>query len=120
MAKIKVNQLASEITKAVREYTEEVKEEVARARDDVTKKAVDSLRRDSPQKTKEYAKGWTRKNQGDSYIVYNSKKSSITHLLEYGHVKRGGGRVPAKVHIRPVEEKAVKDFEKAVERAIKS
>lgn len=120
MSKIRIDQLSNEITKVIREYTEEVEEEVARARDDVTKQAVDTLKRNSPKKTGVYAKAWTRKKQSNSFIVYNLKKSNITHLLEYGYVKRGGGRVPGKAHIRPVEEQAVKEFEKRVEKAIKT
>ncbi|MED3070383.1 HK97 gp10 family phage protein, partial [Bacillus thuringiensis] len=39
-------------------------------------------------------------------------------LLEKGHAKANGGRVPAKVHIAPVEEHAIHDFVERVERAI--
>ena len=41
----------------------------------------------------------------------------LPHLLEYGHAKRGGGRVPGRAHIKPVEDKITKDFERKV-RAI--
>ncbi|MNW18141.1 hypothetical protein D3C71_2175820 [compost metagenome] len=53
-------------------------------------------------------------------MIYNEKHYRLTHLLEKGHVKRGGGRVAARVHIEPVEERIVAEFEKRVERAIKS
>lgn len=68
-----------------------------------------------------YAKGWKTKVEtnrfGASAVIYN-EKPGLPHLLENGHAKRGGGRVPGRTHIAPVEEKLVKEFTKAVENAI--
>lgn len=115
----KIDSLSIEIGEALKTYTKEVEEEIARAADDVSKEAVSELKSTSPRKTGEYAKGWGRKKQKNGYTVYNRKKPELTHLLEKGHAKRGGGRVPGIKHIEPVEEWANKEFEKRVEKVIK-
>lgn len=72
--------------------------------------AVEVLHAKSPRKKKnggKYATGWTMKpvqtGHIKGYIVYNATDYQLTHLLEKGHAKRGGGRVRAIPHIRPVE-----------------
>ena len=42
--------------------------------------------------------------------IYNRKKPHLTHLLEYGHLKKGGTRVNGIPHIEPVQEKLNRDF----------
>jgi hypothetical protein len=51
-------------------------------------------------------------------IVYSPSKYQLAHLLEKGHAKRGGGRTKAIPHIAPAEEKAVKELEDEIKRAI--
>jgi hypothetical protein len=117
---ININQLSNEIAKAVSQYTAEVEEKVELIKDDVSKEAVKLLKQTSPRgKTGDYGKGWTRKKIGRDYVIYNRTKGSITHLLENGHAKVGGGRVAAKVHIRPVEEKTNNSYTTRVEEAIR-
>ena len=118
-----VDKLADELARALTEYSQEVADGIKKAADDVTKEAVSSLKKTSPVLTGSYAKGWSRKTQYESRsakrnTVYNRTDYQLTHLLEHGHASRNGGRVAPKVHIKPVEEKAVADFEKTVRGAI--
>lgn len=73
---------------------------------------------------RKYADCWTVKYEdGGLYelaILYNNKPG-LPHLLEHGHVLRGGGRsgyVQGRVHIEPVEEELVNNFERALREAI--
>ena len=115
---ININNLANEITRALQQYTNEVQGEIEVASEEVATESVNKLKQTSPKRTGKYAKGWTKKKQGNGWVVHN-RRGQITHLLEKGHVKRSGGRVAARVHIAPVEQKAIDDFLKRVEKAVK-
>jgi hypothetical protein len=116
---VSINDITGEIARHLRQYTQEVEEELESAQDEVTKDGVKILKQSSPKDTGKYAKGWTRKKQGDGYVIHN-RVYQLTHLLEHGHAKANGGRVSPRVHIRTVEEKMIKDFEERIERAIQS
>ena len=70
--------------------------------------------------------GWRHKveldfSEGVRARAQNLKKPSLTHLLENGHYDRmGAGVVKAYPHIKPVEEKAIEEFEDRVERRIQN
>lgn len=93
--------------------------------------AVKELRARSPKRTGQYAKGWTKRTSTNTkrdfgrgfkttvVTVYNRKKGPLTHLLEYGHVTRNGGRVPAKPHIKPVAKEIEDKFLKEALEMIK-
>lgn len=123
MASIDIGDLAGEIVKALEEYTEDVVEKIDESAQRIAKESVKELKAKSPKDTGDYAKSWKYKafeknGRVNTYAIYSN--SSLTHLLENGHAKRGGGRVVGVTHIAPVEKKAVKEFEKAVEEAIKN
>lgn len=115
-----INNLANEIARELQRYTRDVKEDVEVVKKEVAKELVSTLKQKSPKDTGDYAKGWRTKKVGNAQVVHNATDYQLTHLLEHGHAKVSGGRVPAMVHIRPAEEKAVDDFTERVERAIRS
>ena len=39
--------------------------------------------------------------------------------MEFGHAKRGGGRVAGKAHIAPAEETGIKKLEEEIERGLR-
>ena len=112
---VKVDDLAGEIVLAVRTYTEEVGEAIEEAVKETAQALAADLRETSPKDTGEYAKGWTAKKEGPGrYVVYNKKKPQLTHLLEHGHAKRGGGRVEGRPHIKPAEERHAPQLERKI------
>lgn len=87
--------------------------------------ALKSVRNGSPKKTGAYRKGWKLKTERQiinddvaSVTVYNQDRGYLTHLLENGHQKAGGGRVAAIPHIKPAEEEARQYLDGAVQRVI--
>lgn len=84
---------------------------------ELSNQAVKSLKAGSPRRKGRYAGSWTKKKRGKSIIVHN-RRYQLTHLLEKGHAKRGGGRVAARVHIAPVEKALQKNAEGVFRRKL--
>lgn len=111
--------IAGEIEKALKAYAYDVAEDIDIAKNEVSKEFKTNVTKDSPEETGSYQKGWRIKKFKKSNIIYNKTDYQLTHLLEHGHIKINGGRTNEKIHIRPNEEKAVKNFLKRVEKAVK-
>jgi len=112
-----MNDFASEIARELQRYANVVEEELLTTQEEVADVAVSKLRQSGPKKTGAYRKGWRKKKEGNGVVVHNIK-GQLTHLLENGHAKAGGGRVPAQVHIRPVEEYVINEVPRRIERAL--
>lgn len=120
---------AKELQKALKEYLEDYEEDifngVKEVTDSLTKQAVNNLKKESPDMTGDYAKGWTKQrgkvNKNTRYTVkiHNKTDYQLTHLLEFGHAKKNGGWVSAIPHIRPVEEKYKKLYSEEITTVIR-
>lgn len=115
--------VADQLRDILEEYEEELKEEAAAIAQETAKETRKVLKRTSPRSKsspKHYADGWAVKTTrvpggGLSATVYNRTKPQLTHLLEYGHVKAGGGRVRAIPHIKKAETAGIKLFVQRLE-----
>jgi hypothetical protein len=105
---VRIDDLADEVMKGLKEYaslaTEDLKAAVKHA-GDTTKEEIE---RTATKRTGKYRKSWAikkTKETSDSIqvVVHSKKRYRLTHLLENGHAKRGGGRVAAIPHIAPAE-----------------
>lgn len=119
---INIEALATELATALADYSEDVTEKVMKAIDEESKEAVKELKEGSPKLTGSYAAGWTsKKSYTGKYskvnVIHNKTDYQLTHLLEYGHAKRGGGRVAARPHIKRVETQAIENLTRKVEDA---
>ena len=109
-------------------YVENIGEDVEQTSNEIGKEARDELRQTSPKRKGkhggQYAKGWAvsknrKKKNYYTIKVHNKTDYQLTHLLEFEHATRNGGRTKAYPHIRPVEEKYKKEFEKRLETKIR-
>lgn len=110
-----------QLQEILQDASEEVRAAAEKAIDIVPKETAEDLRSTSPKDHGEYAKSWTVKRQSSlSAIVHNKDHYRLTHLLERGHAKANqfgkyAGRVPARVHIKPAEQRAIKRFREVIE-----
>ena len=122
---IKVDDLSKEIMKALESYSDDISEVVEEVSNNVGKEAVNELKETSPKKRGSYAKGWKLKKdklgkKRYSVKIHNKTDYQLTHLLEFGHVTRNGGRTKAYGFISKNEKIAIKEYERRVEEAIKN
>ncbi len=109
------------INEYLKEYTDEVEEDVVRVAEEVGKEALVKIKNASPKNTGEYAKSWKIKKiktSGTIRIVLHNKKHKLTHLLEYGHKTRNGGQTRKFRHIKPVKDWVSEEFQKRLESVI--
>ena len=125
---IKSEDLQKAVEEYLTEYVEDIEEGVKDTTDTLTKEAVKDLKQESPRgqgtRDKPYYKGWTRQkgktNKGRYTIkIHNKTNYQLTHLLEFGHATRNGGRTKAQPHIRTIEEKYNKLYEQSITTVIK-
>ena len=120
---IPVDQLASEVMSGLEEYAELAADVLKKEIQEAGKTAKKQIEQTAPRKTGRYAKSWAVKKVSETsnsleVTVHSRNRYMLTHLLENGHAKRGGGRVAAIPHIAPAEELAVQSLEKNIEREL--
>ena len=121
--KITADNLGEAIAEILEDYGDEVQKDMDDVVKDVGKAGVKAIKSASGVfgGTGKYRKGWTSQTDTERYgstvTIYN-RTPGLPHLLENGHAKRGGGRVPGKTHIAPVEQELIKQFEEQIEKAV--
>lgn len=120
---VDIKDLATEIAAGLIEYDQNVADEIKTIVDDVAQEGADELKQSSPKLTGSYRRGWRKKQtyadtRTKRNTVFNKTDYQITHLLEYGHASRNGGRVKPSVHIKPVEEKMITELQERIEKAV--
>ena len=122
-SRISVSDLARAVNEAMSEYRDLTEQTLKSAVTEVAKETKDIAKENSPSLSGRYKKGWATKKTTDasgqiSVTVYNRARPGLTHLLEKGHAKRGGGRVSGVPHIAPAEEHAVSELEARIRREL--
>ena len=123
---INIGDLADEIANTLSGYTVNVAEGVKVAVDETMKELVADTKKDAPERSGRYKKAIASKVRfEDNYekrVTWYVKKPfyALSHLLEKGHAKRGGGRAKAYPHIENNREKAEARFTERVKEVIRN
>ena len=121
--RISIDQMASVIMEGLQDYadlaTDDLKAAVKKAGTTVRKQ----IQATAPSDTGKYAKSWSVKKTKETsnsleVTVYSKNRYQLAHLLEFGHAKRGGGRVAGRAHIAPAEQAGIEELEKEIERSL--
>ena len=120
---IQVDQLAKEVMDGLEEYAKLATDVLKKEIQEAGKTAKTQIEQTAPRKTGRYAESWAVKKVSETsnsleVTVHSRNRYMLTHLLENGHAKRGGGRVAAIPHIAPAEEAAVQSLERNIETAL--
>lgn len=123
MSTISAEELRSTINGILEEYAETVDEAVNKAVEKTAASAVRGLKNaNAGFNDREYSKGWTKKvvrhRLYTEATVYNRTHGHLTHLLEFGHALRNGGRARAFPHIAPVNDDVPSLFTEEFEKLI--
>ena len=121
---IKPEQLAKEVMDGLEEYAELAVDVMKKEIQETGKSVKQQISQTAPKKSGRYAKSWSVKKTRETsnsleVTVYSKNRYMLTHLLENGHAKRGGGRVRAIPHIAPAEEMGIRELEERITRALK-
>lgn len=126
--KVKPDDLQKAVMDYLIQYKEDIDEDVIETVDETTRKAKAELKETSPRgkgsRANPYYRGWAvklskRKTGVYHKVVWNKTNYQLTHLLEFGHATRNGGRARAIPHIRPVEEKYNIEFVDKLKKKIR-
>ena len=116
-----IDRLSIEVEKILAEYGENVQENINEVVKEMSKKGAKAVKSQASSTfggTGKYASGWTSQTETGRVsaqgTIYNKNVPGLPHLLEHGHANRGGGRTAGRIHIAPVEEQLIQEFESKV------
>ena len=121
---VSIDDMDDVIMKELEKYANLATDDMKDAVKDTAKSVKKDIESSAPVLTGRYKKSWRIKKIRENansldVLVHSSNRYQLTHLLEFGHAKRGGGRVAGKPHIEPAAEKGEQDLIKAIEEKLK-
>ena len=122
--KISIDALSETVMKELDEYADLACDDIKEAVKSASTLVKNKIKARAPKSTGAYAKSWSTKNTRETsrsleVTVYSRNRYQLAHLLEFGHAKRGGGRVPGRSHIAPAEQAGIDQLEKDIERSLR-
>ena len=124
MSIVRIDDLADEVMKGLKDYASIAIDDLKAAIKNAGETVKDEIEKTAPKKTGKYRQSWAVKKTNETsdsikVVVHSKTRYRLTHLLENGHAKRGGGRVAARPHIAPAEKKAEDQLLREVERKLR-
>ena len=120
---IKIEDLSKEIMKGLNEYRDMASDTIKTAVKHAGSSTKKEIEKTAPKDSGKYAKSWkikkTKETANSLEVVVHSSLYQLPHLLEFGHAKRGGGRVAGRAHIAPAEQHGIEMLEQEIERCLK-
>lgn len=118
---------AAALSETLREYNDKVIDRVDKAAETVAEETNEEIKRNITFRRRRgdrYVKAFRIKNTSDKLNKSRTWHAAapnyrLTHLLENGHAKRGGGRTQAYPHIKCGEELAKRRMLELVKEAVK-
>lgn len=124
--KIKADEMSKEIVKMLTEYTEEVTDIAKSVVDEISQGTMDEVKNHIEWKDKVYSKNFAikksfedKRNKRNTWYV-KAPYYRLTHLLEFGHITRNGGRTRSFPHVRYGDEFVKNNFENRLKEAIEN
>ena len=116
--KISIDSLSETVMKELNDYADVACDEMKKAVKDASTLVRNEIKATAPKATGAYAKSWSTKNTRETsrsleVTVYSRNRYQLAHLLEFGHAKRGGGRVAGRSHIAPAEQDGIKQISRS-------
>lgn len=113
-----------DIKEILNDYSLDIQDAMTQEAQIVAKKGVAELKNAPIKRTGKYRKGWRVKtDKGKGFVectIHNATSWQLTHLLEKEHSLRNGKPSKPIVHIAPVEQQCVSEYQKNVENIIKN
>lgn len=124
MGNTSIDGLAAAIAKELESYRQDVTDGLKEEVKQVAKECKQEIQQNAPKLTGDYKKSWKVKKVYESaedirVVIHSKSEYRLAHLLEKGHAKRGGGRVPGKAHIQPAEQHAEDKLMKKVKVVVR-
>lgn len=120
---VSIDGMADAIMKGLTEYADLAADDMKRAVTDAGKTVRKEIQANAPVDTGAYKKSWAVKRISESatrldIVVHSRNRYQLAHLLENGHTKRNGGRVPGRSHIAPAEKIGKTQLITEIERSL--
>ena len=120
--KVKTNEVDSAAGSLLAQYTADVQYEVIKLTDETADKLLRLIKNQAPvdwRKVKrrgKYKRSWKIKTTKDTFAVYEKTvyasggEHRLTHLLEFGHKTKSGGKTKAQSHIKPAADRMISEY----------